>query len=172
MNVIDFQARDLSIAQQTVPPHMVMLMLEECGKLGFEVRGDVTHYLQLAVSAPLARCRAEEISRLASKTDSLATSLLRDLNADDPREALYITATFILTLIEENRWADTKNQAVLVSLLLLDDVKDETVDAQGQNPVWQANERKWRAKSRDLLLRANLQGLYLAPHDATILAMA
>lgn len=171
MNVVDFQARDLSILQQTVPPHMLMLMLSECGNLGFEVRGDVTHHLHLATTAPLAKCHMGEISRIAKRTDDIATGLLRDLNADDPREGLYTVATFVLTLIAEGRWHDKTNQAVLVSLLLLDDVKDETKDVNGANPVWQANEAKWTAKSKDMLRRANLQGLYLSPVVADIVPL-
>lgn len=156
---------DLQVLETTVPAHMVLLMLEACGKQGYEARLDVLGHLSRAVAAPMMGRDGLSISRLARRTDELARSLLNDLSPDDPREGLYVCATFILTLIEEFRWHDKTNQAVLVSMLLLEDVRDDSKDVDGQGSVWRLQEAKWQTLAKDILRRANLQGMYLNPID-------
>jgi hypothetical protein len=109
---------------------------------------------------PLAKLDALSISRVAKRVDEVATTLLRDLSADDPREALYVCAMFALLLVEEDRVFDKGNQAVLVALLLMEDVKDEEPDVDGFRPVWMVNEKKWKAAAGKLLNRAMIMGLY------------
>ena len=68
---------------------------------------------------------------------------------------------FVLTLVDEGRFLDATNQAVLVAMLLMDDVKDDRPDVDGALPVWRVEEIKWKAEAKKMLLRANLMGLYL-----------
>ena len=155
--------QDLTILQRALPAHMLVLMIQECKKAGFEVRADVEHHLNMAAAAPLSRIDMLSVRRIAGKIDSTARTLLHDLSPDDPRHGLYCCAQFILTLIDEGRWDDPRNQAVLVSLLLMEDVKDDRKDAQGNEAVWRVEEAKWQAEAKKMLRRANLLGLYLRP---------
>jgi hypothetical protein len=102
------------------------------------------------------------VARLARRVDDVARSLLHDLSPDDPRHGLYCCAMFILKLVDEHRLDDRQNQAVLVALLLMDDVRDDRKDAGGQEPVWRLEERQWKEEAGRLLFRAMMQGLYLA----------
>ena len=148
------------MVERCVPAHMMVLMMQECSKIGLEMRADVQHHLNVASVAPLAECDTLSVARLARRVDEVATTLLKDLSPDDPREGLYACAMFCLVLVEEGRIADVKNQAVLVSLMLLDDLKDESKDVNGEGVVWHLRERKLKEDARRLLSRATLQGLY------------
>ena len=68
------------------------------------------------------------VSRLARRVDDVARALLEDLSPDDPRHGLYCCAMFVLLLVDEGRLFDVQNQAVLVAMLLMDDVKDDKKD--------------------------------------------
>jgi len=61
----------------------------------------------------------------------------------------------------KGRLLDVQNQAVLVSLLLMDDIKDERKDQYGNEPVWRLEGRKWQEKAKKMLRRANLMGYYV-----------
>ncbi|MCL4743860.1 MAG: hypothetical protein KJZ83_00445 [Burkholderiaceae bacterium] len=157
---VDLLARDLTIIEQCLPAHMLFLMMEECKKAGFELRADVMHHLNLAAVAPLSQIDMLSIARLSKRVDEAATALLRDLSPDDPRHGLYCCAQFILTLVDEGRWLDARNQAVLVALLLMDDVKDDRKDVKGEGAVWRLEERKWQKAARKILRRAMTLGFY------------
>lgn len=153
--------QEIATLEKAVPAHMLVLMLEACGRQGYECRSDILTHLNNAASAPLARLDAFSISRLARKIDEIATGLLTHLSPDDPRDGLYCCAMFCLKLVDEGLLDDKQNQAVLVSLMLIDDVKDDRKDVQGQSAVWEVDETRWKAKAGDMLFRAHLQGLYL-----------
>ena len=156
----DLKTRDLTIVQRAVPAHMLCLMVEQCTKNGFELRPDVLYKLNLAAAAPMAGCDMLSVARLARRVDEVATTLLHDLSPDDARHGLYCCAMFVLTLVEEGRMADKTNQAVLISLLLLDDVADERKDSNDAGAVWRLEETKWKEEAKKLLQRALLIGLY------------
>jgi hypothetical protein len=163
MTILDMTIKleqDINICQQAVPAHMLVLMAEECQKAGLEFRADLLHKLNMAAAAPLTKLKSWQVSRIAAKIEAVATNLLRDLNPSDPREGLYICAEFCLMLVAEGYWRDQDNMAVLVSLLLIDDIKDDRPDVEGQLSVWREDELKWQNKAKDLILRAQLQGLY------------
>ena len=159
-------ARDKTIVETAVPAHMLALMVEECGKIGLELRSDVLMHLNRAAAAPLARLDAFSISRLAQRIDDVATALLRELNPDDPRHGLYCCVMFVMKLVDEGRFPDVRNQAVLVSMLLLEDVRDERKDVDGQGVVWRLQEAKWQEEAGKMLNRAILMGLYEREADA------
>jgi hypothetical protein len=152
---------EIATLEKAVPAHMLALMLEGCGRQGYECRSDILMHLNNAAAAPLAKLDAFSISRLAKKIDDISTSLLNHLSPDDPRDGLYCCAMFCLKLVDEGLLDDKQNQAVLVSLLLIDDVKDDRKDVQGQSSVWEVDEARWKAKAGDMLFRAHLLGLYL-----------
>jgi len=158
---VNARADDLTIVEQALPSQMLMMMIEEVQKAGFEVRADVMMHLQNAVAAPLSRLDTFSVSRIAKRVDEASRAILHDLSPDDPRRGLYSCATFILLLVDEGRFFDVRNQAVLVSLLLLEDVKDEKKDVDGQEAVWRVEEKQWQQDAKKMLRRANLQGYYL-----------
>ena len=111
--------------ETSLPAYMLAFMIEEAQKKGFEVRADVIAHLGRAAALPLAKVDEFSVSRLARQVTDTATTLLTDLNPDDPRHGLYCCAMFVLMLVDEGRFRDATNQAVLVSMLLMDDVKDD-----------------------------------------------
>ena len=154
-------ARDRAVVERILPAFMLVIAAGEAKKQGYLLRADVVHRLNMASAAPLAALDDFTIRRLARRADDAATSLLRDLNPDDSREAIYCLATFVLLLVDKGVLNDRQNQAVLVSLLLRDDARDAGKDDHGKAAVWRLDEAKWTRKAKDLLHRANLQGLYL-----------
>lgn len=155
--------RELEAVQQAVPAHMMFLMMEQCQGAGLELRADVLHHLNNAAAAPLAKLDALSISRAAQRIDDVARLLLHELSPDDPRHGLYCCTQFVLTLVDEGRFSDAKNQAVLVALLLMDDVKDDRPDTDGALPVWREEQIKWEQEAKKMLRRANLLGYFLTP---------
>jgi hypothetical protein len=153
--------QEIATLEKAVPAHMLVLMIEACARQGYECRSDILMHLNNAAASPLAGLDAFTIARLAKRIDDIAVSLLNSLSPDDPREGLYCCAMFCLKLVDEGLLEDKQNQAVLVSLLLLDDAKDDRKDVNGATAVWRLEEAKWKAKASDMLLRAHLQGLFL-----------
>lgn len=154
---------EAQIVERTVPPHLLGLMLEQVIKAGYDVRTDVLVHLNRASVAPLASRPLDgyTIARLAQKTETIATGMLKKLSPDNPLDGLYTVCMFSLVLVDEGLLDDKQNQAVLISLLLIEDCKDDRKDINGLDPVWHADEARWKAKARDMLLNAQLQGLYL-----------
>lgn len=152
--------REKEMVERALPAHMMVLMLDECRKIGIEGRADLLHHLNVASVAPLSRLDTLSVARVAKRIDDTATTLLHDLSPDDPREGLYVCATFVSVLVDEGRIQDQTNQCVLATALLLEDAKDETPDEDGNGAVWKANLKGWEAKARQMLFRAVMLGLY------------
>ncbi len=159
---VKLQVRDKTVVETALPAHMLCLMVEQVQKLGIDLRADVVQHLGRAAALPLAKVDELSVSRLARQLTDAAETLLHDLSPDDPRHGLYCCAMFVLTLVDEGRFLDATNQAVLVAMLLMDDVKDDRPDVDGALPVWRVEEIKWKAEAKKMLLRANLMGLYLS----------
>lgn len=157
---IDLRARDLSGVELALPAHMMFLMMEECRKAGYELREDVQHRLNVASASPLSRLDTFSVARLAKEIDDAARALLHDLSPDDPRDGLYCCVQFALKLVDEGRLNDPKNMAVLVALLLMDDIKDERKDGAGNEAVWHIEEKRWKDAAGRMMMRAVLQGYY------------
>jgi len=168
----NLKLRDHQAVELAVPAHMMFLMIEELRKKGFELRADVLQHLNLAAVLPLAKLDELSVSRVARRIEDVATTLLRDLNADDPRHAIYVCAMFVQLLVDRALDADVRSQAVLVSLLLIDDIKDDRPDVNGDGVVWRLEEQKWTGEAKQLLLRANLMGLYLRDNGAEIVQLS
>ena len=117
--------RDTAVVELALPAYMMAYMVEATQKRGFILRADVIAHLGRAAVLPLTRIAEASVSLMARKITDAAAELLRELNPDDPRHGLYCLAMFVLMLADEELFPDTANQAVLVALLLLDDVKNE-----------------------------------------------
>ena len=70
-------------------------------------------------------------------------------------------------LADEGRIEDKTNMSVLVAMLLMDDVKDDRPDKQGELAPWRLDEMRWKEKAKKLIRLANLMGLYITD-DPTI----
>lgn len=150
--------KETEAVEQAVPAHMLFQMMEECKKVGFVLRGDVMQHVNVAAVAPLKNLDELTIRRLALRIDGAATSLLHELSPDDPRDGLYCVAMFCLKLADEMRIKDLQNQAILASLLLIEDLKH---DHPTEEVVWTLQEKRWKDKAGKLMMRAVLQGLFL-----------
>lgn len=153
---------DQGLVELCTPAHMLTLMLLECGKLGLESRADVVQHLNRAIAVPFTQAGLDQfgVKRVAQKIDAAATALLGALAPDDPRHGLYCCVMFVLKLVDEGHFKDPQNQAVLVSMLLLEDVRDARKDVDGQGVVWRLEEQKWQDEAGKMLNRALLMGLY------------
>lgn len=160
---VDLKARDLAAVELALPAHLMFLMMEECRQAGYELREDVQHKLNVASASPLSRLDTLSVARLAKEIDDVARSLLHDLSPDDPRDGLYCCVQFCLKLVDEGRLNDPQNMAVLVALLLMDDIKDERKDGAGNEAVWRLEEKRWKDKAGAMMMRAVLQGYYALP---------
>ena len=156
----DLVVRDRRAVELALPAHLLAVMLAQVAKDGVEMRIDLRHRVNLAAILPLKKLDELSVARVAQRIDSLAVTLLRLIKTDSPREALYQVAMFAIVLVDEGYFADVQNMAVLVAMLLLEDVKSEEPDVNGARPVWSAHEAKWRSAARDLLRAAQWLGYY------------
>jgi hypothetical protein len=125
--------RDTAVVELALPAYMMAYMVEEAQKKGFILRADVIAHLGRAAVLPLTRIAEASVSLMARKITDAAATILRELNPDDPRHGLYCLAMFVLMLVDEELFSDPRNQAVLVALLLLDDVKNDKARRQRGN---------------------------------------
>jgi hypothetical protein len=146
------------IIEHAVPAHLMVLVMELCIKAGIEGRSDFMLELNRAAVGPLAGLDVFSVKRLATRIDEAATNLLRDLSPDDPVKALHVCAIFALVLADEGLLQDPRSQAVLVSLLLIEDAKAEHP---AEPALVRLEEEQWRKEAKKMLHRARLLGLYL-----------
>jgi len=158
----NLKLRDIQVVELATPAHMLLTIMEQVQARGFELRADVVKHLGNAAIIPFTKLDEVGVARVARRVEDVAQTLLRDLSADDPRHALYVAAMFTLMLVDKGLYADPRSQAVLVSMLLIEDIKDSRPDVDGQGPVWRLEEQKWNEEAKKLLSRANLMGLYLS----------
>lgn len=153
------KSRETLAVETSLPAHMMVLMMEQCLKAGVEGRDDFLHKLNVAAAGPLAGLDMITISRAARRVDEAATQLLHALAPDDPVEGLHVCAMFSLVLAKEGLLADPGCQAVLVSMLLIEDAKTEHPMEPG---VVRVDEERWQREAKKLLHRARALPLYLA----------
>ena len=67
---------------------------------------------------------------------------------------------FNMLLVDEGLIIDKGNQAVLVSMLLLDDVKDDKPDENGETAPWHVREKTWKLMAKRMLKKAEQMGLF------------
>ena len=156
--MFDVKSQETLAVEMSVPAHMMVLMIEACQKAGIEGRADFLHKLNVAAAGPLAGLDQVAVSRAARRVDDVAIALLRDLAPNDPVEGLHCCAMFALMLADEGLIRDPKCQAVLVSLLLIEDAKAEHPT---EASVVRLDEQRWKSAASKLVGRARLLGLYV-----------
>jgi len=114
----------------------------------------------MAVAAPFARLDDLAAELLAKRADEIAKGLLAKL-PDNSLDRLYSVCMFNMKLVDEGLLDDKQNMAVLVSLLLLDDVEDDRKDVDGREALKVADHTRWKTYASAALSSANLHGLYL-----------
>lgn len=162
--------RDVETAtlERMVPSHMLLMALEECARKGYECRSDIPINLARGLLAPLAKLDELTAARVLRRSEDTATALLKRLNADNPLEGLYATAMLCLKLADEGLVTDKQAQFVLIGLLIITDVQDDSKDVDGKSAVYRVDEARWKALAGDLLFSANLNGLYLRKHSLSL----
>lgn len=146
---------DKTLVTLALPAHLLVTAALDVRKGGWQLRHDI--FLHLDRGAAVALKDASDtlqIRRVATMTDNAAMVLLRELHADDPRDAVLAVAFFILKMVEEGLVENTDNQAVLVSLHLMEDARDPGND-------WNPDETWLSSAAAGMLLRANLMGYFV-----------
>jgi hypothetical protein len=151
----DRLVREKSVAETALPAMMLSLAAEEVLKAGYEFRADIQRRLGVAVVAPLSVLDSTSVPRASKRLAEISGEMLRELNADDPQHMLYSCCMFCLLLVAEDHLADKNNMAVLVSMLLLNELKHEGADS-----GYQHNEQRLEGEAKKLLGVAQRKGLY------------
>lgn len=150
--IVDAAALERARVELAVPAHMLVLMSQEVGKRGWSLRADVVHYLNNASVVPLQGLDQLSVARVARRVDDVSRALLHALSPDEPVRGLLSVAYFVLKLVDEGLFDDPKNQAVLASLLVVEEAKHEL--------EWRFNGQRLQVEAENLLLKARLMGLY------------
>src|SRR5262245_24255998 len=111
------------LVEHCLPAHQFALMAEHGAREGWELRADIVRYLNNAAVAPLKGLAPGDVQRVARQVDELAHALMRDTSLNDPRYGFMCCSLFTLRLVDEKLFPDARNQAVLVSLLMVEEAK-------------------------------------------------
>jgi len=146
-----------ALIEQCLPGHMMHLMSRGVVAAGYQLRPDILQKLNVSSAAPLAALSSdlEAVKRCAKEIEAIGTKLLWDLSPDDPVHGLYACAVFCLLLVEERRLADAQNMAVLVAMVLMDDLKSE-----GFTESYHYKEKILEAEAHKLITKAVKAGYY------------
>lgn len=154
---VTMSAQEKRLIEECLPGHMMNLMGQGVVAAGFQLRPDILQKLNVASAAPLVALKddLEAVKRCAKEVDSVSTKLLWDLAPQDPVHGLYACAVFCLLLVEERRLLDAQNMAVLVSMVLMDDLKQE-----GYSEHYHYKEKILTAEAHKLISKAVKAGYY------------
>ena len=136
-----------------LPAHLLWLSADRLTREGWRLRPDVFVQLSRAAAAALVGVEPRRVSRCARAIDDAAVSLLRELSFDDPRDGILSCAMLTVKLVDESLYEDPTNQAVLVSLLLIQDAEEAGSDFSFDVRMLQNSVGK-------MLKRLNLLGYY------------
>ena len=147
--------------EASLPTHMMLVSMQRVIAAGYEARADLIRNLNVAAVVPLAKLDELSVARVAKRVDDATTALLRDTHAVNELDALFATAMFVMVLVDEGLLTDVRSMPVLSALLLLEDLKNEEPDVNGERPVWALKEKRFREQGYGLLKRAQLLGYYI-----------
>lgn len=151
--------REHRAAELALPAHLLWVMTDDVRKKGWIPRADVFEHLNRGAAAALNGLDQVSIPRVAKRIDDLARDILREMHFDDERDGLISCAMLVSKLVEERLYPDTTNQAVLVSLLLIDDA----MDAGSELPF---NEARIKQNVGRMLSKLATAGYYRIGHPA------
>ena len=136
-----------------LPAHLLWLSADRLRQEGWTLRGDTLLHLSRASAAGLAGLGYDAVRRCSQRIDQAASAALRDLSFDDPRDGLMSCALLTVKLVDEALFPDPTNQAVLVSMLLLEDARLAGSELPPERSVLRENAGR-------MLRTLNLQGYF------------
>jgi hypothetical protein len=116
--------REQAALDLALPSHMLWLCADLLRADGWRLREDIFLLLSQAAGAALKGLNKWEVWRTSVKIEEVGIGVIRDMSFDDPRDGLVSCAALTLKLVDEKLFADSGNQAVLVSLLIMNDAQD------------------------------------------------
>lgn len=153
MTADQVRANELHRVELALPSHLLVITMAHAEQKGWELRPDMLMRLNRSAAVPLVGLDHFSVARLAKRVDDAAKGIVFGLMNEHPCHPLAVAAQFICLLVAEGLFPDPRNQAVLASLLLLEDLKHEGAEYHYQEKLLMKEAKSW-------LLRANLQGLY------------
>ena len=116
------------IVRESLPAHMLFLMLETLKARGASIRPDFMPNLENAVLANFSKLDELTIARLAKRLDRDARDILREGGIGDAtEEGVIAVALMTLKLIEASVLRDKGAIAVLISLQIVDEASKDDV---------------------------------------------
>ncbi len=148
---------ELSCIETAIPAHMMWMMAQSLLAANYRLRPDILKQLNVAGMAPLAALGNDyvAIQRAAKRVDDIAKKLLFRLSPDKPTHGFYACAMFCLYIAEEGFFADVHNMAVLVAVVLIDELKTE-----GGAEDYSFREKILLQEAKKLLSEAQREGLF------------
>lgn len=161
----DKQLFERSLIETALPAHMMVLMsqsLYAARPSPYRLRPDIVKQLNNAAAVALTALGDDfvAVQRCARITDEVATKLLFKLSPDDPVHGFYSVAMFCLVIAEEGYFADVLNMSVLVSTLIIDDIKQA-----GGSEQYTFKERILIVEAKKILHEAQREGYYRIQHS-------
>ena len=137
-----------------LPAHLLFLTLEEVTrKKVYEFRPDIFIKLNQSAVLHLAGLDNLTIARVAKKIDDAAKTLISVPSQEDSRHVLACSCFWILKLVDEGLFTDRTNMAVVVALLLINDMRE-------MGSEWLNDEAIASKTAGTMLQRAKLLGYY------------
>lgn len=165
--IVDWELLQQSVVETALPAHMMYLAAQATVTEGFILREDVKKHLNTAAYAAFTalKDKPELVKAAALRTDQAARDALNKLNPDQTVHALYVSAMFVVKLVDENLYADIDNVAVSTGMVLLDDLKLE-----GSVDTYPFREAVLRIEAHNLISYLQKEhGLYTVQLTATVL---
>ena len=149
---MDFLPPDIPVIEQGLPATLLYRAIKDLRSKGYLMREDVNAHINTARLAAIANLSFDDKFRCIQTTSETAELMLHGARPDDARDLVLAVAFFILKLIEMGLWGDAGNTAVIASIHIMEDAKED--------PEWNYNE-KWvgQAASAMLFIVTN-KGLY------------
>lgn len=112
------------IVEEALPAFALQLALEKLYAEGYEIRLDARGYLDNTLRKTLSK-QPHMAQSLAISINDFAMKMLRLVGFDDARVVLLSVAFFNLKLVEEGLFSDAENQAILTSLMIVADARED-----------------------------------------------
>ncbi len=111
--------------EQAMLPTVLFFLMQRCGLAGWEFRADTLQTIQVAIVAPF-----QGLDMLATRVESelAVTDAWKFVHCSDaaaPVEGLLGACMFIQQIIEQGRFSDTTNQAVLTSMVIWEEARED-----------------------------------------------
>ena len=130
--MVDQRLTDRASVEAVLPAYMLELALRALARWdqGYSYRGDVIILLTRAQEAAFVRAKMDSlsVSRVALRVERDGRDIMKGANTDDYRLLLLGVCRLILRLVDQRRISDVEDQAVLVSLMLVEEAdRDDEV---------------------------------------------